>query len=81
MTVWAWTGALGDVIRRGGDGLVSVEVSTQGVEATGAKVTNSLPENATHARFGSTVTVTVQLIGVNGLRAVPPEDGASYTIL
>ena len=80
VTVWAWTGALGDVIRSGDDRLVSVEVSTQGVEATGAKVTNSLPENATHARFGSTVTVTVQLVGVNGLRAVPPEDGASYTI-
>ena len=31
--------------------------------------------------FGSTVTVTVQLVGVNGLRAVPPEDGASYTII
>ena len=28
-----------------------------------------------------TVTVTVQLVGVNGLRAVPPEDGASYTIV
>ena len=80
LTVWAWTGELGDVIRSGDAGLVSVEVSTQGVEATGAKVTNSLPENATHARFGSTVTVTVQLVGVNGLRAVPPEDGASYTI-
>ena len=80
LTVWAWTGALGDVIRSGDDRLVSVEVSTQGVEATGAKVSNSLPENATHARFGSTVTVTVQLVGVNGLRAVPPEDGASYTI-
>ena len=80
VTVWAWTGELRDVIRRGDDGLVSVEVSTQGVEATGAKVSNSLPENATHVRFGSTVTVTVQLVGVNGLRAVPPEDGASYTI-
>ena len=80
VTVWAWTGALGDVIRSGDDRLVSVEVSTQGVEATGAKVSNSLPENATHARFGTTVTVTVQLVGVNGLRAVPPEDGASYTI-
>ncbi|MYI35739.1 MAG: S-layer homology domain-containing protein [Acidimicrobiaceae bacterium] len=81
LTVWAWTGELGDVIRNGDAGLVSVEVSTQGVEATGAKVTNSLPENATHVRFGSTVTVTVQLVGVNGLRAVPPEDGASYTIV
>ena len=81
LTVWAWTGALGDVVRSGDDRLVSVEVSTQGVEATGAKVSNSLPENATHVRFGSTVTVTVQLVGVNGLRAVPPEDGASYTIL
>ena len=81
LTVWAWTGALGDVIR-GGDGrLVSVEVSTEGVEATGAKVSNSLPENATHVRFGRTVTVTVQLVGVNGLRAVPPEEGASYTII
>ena len=80
LTVWAWTGALGDVIRGGDEGLVSVEVSTEGVEATGAKVSNSLPENATHVRFGSTVTVTVQLVGVNGLRAVPPEDGASYTI-
>ena len=81
LTVWAWTGALGDVIR-GGDGrLVSVEVSTQGVEATGAKVSNSLPESASHVRFGRTVTVTVQLVGVNGLRAVPPEDGASYTII
>ena len=80
LTVWAWTGALGDVIRSGDGRLVSIEVSTQGVEATGAKVSNSLPENATHARFGTTVTVTVQLVGVNGLRAVPPEDGASYTI-
>ena len=80
VTVWAWTGALGDVIRGGDEGLVSVEVSTEGVEATGVKVSNSLPENATHARFGSTVTVTVQLVGVNGLRAIPPEDGASYTI-
>ncbi len=80
VTVWAWTGALGDVIRSGDGRLVSVEVTTQGVEATGAKATNSLPKNATHARFGSTVTVTVQLVGVNGLRAVPPEDGASYTI-
>ena len=80
VTVWAWTGALGDVIRSGDDRLASVEVTTQGVEATGAKVSNSLPENATHARFGSTVTVTVQLVGVNGLRAVPSEDGASYTI-
>lgn len=79
VTVWAWTGALGDVIRGGDDGLVSAEVSTEGVEATGAKVSNSLPENATHARFGR--TVTVQLVGVNGLRAVPPEDGASYTIV
>jgi hypothetical protein len=80
VTVWAWTGALGDMIRRDDDGLVSVEATTQGVEATDAKVSNSLPENATHVRFGSTVTVTVQLIGVNGLRAVPPEGGASYTI-
>ena len=81
VTVWAWTGALGDVIRGGDEGLVSVEVSTEGVEATGVKVSSSLPENATHARFGTTVTVTVQLVGVNGLRAVPPEDGASYTII
>ena len=81
LTVWAWTAALGDVIRRGDGRLVSVEVSTEGVEATGAKVSNSLPEHATHARFGRTVTVTVQLVGVNGLRAVPPEDGASYTII
>ncbi len=80
VTVWAWTGAIGGVTRSGDGRLVSVEVSTQGVEATGAKVSNSLPENATHVRFGTTVTVTVQLVGVNGLRAVPPEDGASYTI-
>ena len=80
MTVWAWTGATGDMTRSGDVKLVSVEVSTQGVEATGAKVSNSLPESATHVRFGTTVTVTVQLVGANGLRAVPPEDGASYTI-
>ncbi len=80
VTVWAWTGEFGNVIRSGDDRLVSVEVTTQGVEATGARVSNSLPENATHVRFGGTVTVTVQLVGVNGLRAVPPEEGASYTI-
>ncbi|MYC68640.1 MAG: hypothetical protein F4X12_20180 [Acidobacteriia bacterium] len=80
LTVWGWTGELGDMIRRGDRELVSAEVSTQGVEATGVKVTNSLPENATRAHFGSTVIVTVQLVGANGLRAVPPEDGASYTI-
>ncbi len=81
VTVWAWTGALGDTIRSGDGRLVSFEVGIQGVEATGARVTTSLPENATHARFGTTVTVTVQLVGVNGLRAVPPGDDASYTIV
>ena len=80
VTVWAWSGELGDTIRSGDDELVSVEVRTQGVEATGATVSNNLPEAASHVRFGRTVTVTVQLVGVNGLRAVPPENGASYII-
>lgn len=80
VTVWAWTGDLGATIRNGDDRLARAEVSTLGVEATDAKVSTDLPEGATYARFGSTVTVTVQLVGINGLRAVPPAAGASYSI-
>ena len=84
-TVWAWTGESGDEVEDGGEGLASINLTeTSPVEAELAKVTNDLGIGVTRAHFGSTVTVTIQLVGdeaSNRADAGPPDDGASYTVI
>ena len=81
-TVWAWTGESGDEVEDGGEGLASINLTeTSPVAAELAKVTNDLAEGATRAHFGSTVTVTIQLVGADDADAGPPDDGASYTVI
>ena len=75
-TVWVWTGRDGDVVARGTElARLAVEASSQAQAATQAKV--STPFKGTKARFGTTVTFTVQLqdsggsdvsVGVDGER-------------
>ena len=82
-TVWAWTGESGDEVEDGSEGLASIHLTEPSpVTAANAKVTNDLAEGATRAHFGSTVTVTIQLVGAAPDRAdaVPDEDGNSYTV-
>ena len=82
-TVWAWTGESGDEVEDGSEGLASINLTeTAPVTAANAKVTTDLAEDATRVHFGSTVTVTIQLVGPAPARAdaVPDEDGNSYTV-
>ena len=80
-TVWAWTGEEDDRVTGGGAGLARVDLTEVGpVVADGAKVTNDLPAAAGQARFGDTVTVTVQLTGAGDKDALRPRDGASYRV-
>ena len=84
-TVWAWTGDSGDKVEDGGEGLASINLTkTAPVNATGTKITTDLGENVERAAFGSTVTVTIQLVGdveSNRADAVPPTDGVSYNVV
>ena len=85
-TVWAWTGESGDKVEDGGEGLASINLTeTSPVEAANAKVTNDLGgATVTRAHFGSTVTVTIQLVGSAADRRADagPDDGAdSYTVI
>ena len=85
-TVWAWTGENGDKVDDGGAGLAHINLTeTNPEEAAMAKVTTDMAMGAgvNRAHFGSTVTVTIQLVGdaaSNQADAVPPGGGASYTV-
>ena len=90
-TVWAWTGESGDEVEDGGEGLASINLTeTAPVAAAAAKVTTDMAEVTTElaegvarAHFGSTVTVTIQLVGdeaSNRADAVPDPGGNSYTV-
>lgn len=80
-TVWAWTGDEDDRVTDGGAGLARVDLTElEDIIATGARVTHDLSERALKARFGVTVTVTVQLVDASGKPAAPPSDGASYRV-
>ena len=71
-TVWAWTGDEGDKVEDGAEGIASINLTEMPLAvATGAKATNDLPAGATRAVFGSTVTVTIQLIGAGDANAAP----------
>ena len=73
-TVWVWTGRDGDEVGRGTELLrLDVEPSSQAQAATQAKVSTSF--RGTKARFGTTVTFTVQLQDSNGRNVSEGEDG------
>ena len=83
-TVWAWTGEHDDEVEDGGEGLASINLTeTAPLTADAAKVTTDLGENVARAAFGSTVTVTIQLIDTtagNG-DAGPTAGNTSYTVI
>ena len=80
-TVWAWTGEEGDRVADRARGLARVDLTElKEVVATGAKVTHDMAEEARRAHFGTTVTVTVQLVDADNKDAVPPAGGASYRV-
>ena len=80
-TVWAWTGESGDKVEDGGEGLASINLTmTAPVAADSAKVTTDMAMGVTRAHFGSTVTVTIQLVGPGDADAVPDTGGNSYTV-
>ncbi|MYJ35123.1 MAG: hypothetical protein F4071_04190 [Acidimicrobiaceae bacterium] len=83
-TVWAWTGESGDKVEDGGEGIASVNLTaTAPVGADAAKVTTDVPMGVTRQAFGSTVTVTIQLVGdaeSDRADAGPTDDGDSYTV-
>ena len=62
-TVWAWTGEHDDEVEDGGEGLASINLTeTAPLTADAAKVTTDMAMGVSRAAFGSTVTVTLQLI-------------------
>ena len=83
-TVWAWTGESGDKVEDGGEGLASINLTKAApVPAANAKVTTDIAKGATRVHFGSTVTVTIQLVGdaaSNRADAVPDTDGNKYRV-
>ena len=80
-TVWAWTGESGDKVEDGGEGLASIVLTEAApVAADSAKVTTDMAMGVTRVHFGSTVTVTIQLVGDNDADAVPDDGGNSYTV-
>ena len=80
-TVWAWTGESGDKVTDGGAGLASVNLTaTAPVPADSAKVSTDIPMGVNRQAFGSTVTVTIQLVGAEDADAVRDDGGNSYTV-
>ena len=72
-TLWVWTGAVGDKVTRDSEGVAMVNL-TKSTPTSGSavKVTTSQPMNATVNKFGSTVTVTVQLVDSTGAKNAAP---------
>ena len=96
-TVFAWTGDSGDKVEDGAEGLASISLTeTAPTAAAAAKVTadpavrpGSGAMGIERVPFGTTVTVTIQLVGnvpgtsavgAGSPNAVPPTAGSSYTV-
>ena len=75
VAVWVWTGDLGDRVSASTD-LAMVTVTPASLGVVTAAVSDNLPKGAEKARFGDTVTITVQLQDANGDPGGP--DGNSY---
>ena len=80
-TVWAWTGDSGDKVEGGGEELASINL-TEVPPAVVASVSikTDMAKGAKRAVFGSTVTVTIQLVDDEGNPAGPPQGGVSYRV-
>ena len=88
-TVFAWTGDSGDKVENGAEGLASISLTETAPQvADSAKVTadpavrpGSGAMGVERLAFGTTVTVTIQLVGgTNAADAVPPTAGSRYTV-
>ncbi len=87
-TVFAWTGDSGDKVEDGAEGLASISLTETAPQvADSAKITTDpavQPGDAMGVErvpFGTTVTVTIQLVGGDDdADAVPPEAGSSYSV-
>ena len=96
-TVFAWTGDSGDKVEDGAEGLASISLTeTAPTAAAAAKVTadpavrpGSGAMGIERVPFGTTVTVTIQLVGnvpgtsavgAGSPNAVPPTAGSTYTV-
>lgn len=73
-TLWIWTGREGDEVSRGTDPFrLDVEPSSQPQGAASAKISTAF--RGSKARFGTTVTFTVQLVDSRGTNASTGVDG------
>ena len=73
-TVWVWTGPYGDEVGRGTDlARLDIEPSEQAQGATTAKISTAF--RGSKARFGTTVTFTVQLQDARGNNVSTGTDG------
>ena len=66
VTVWVWAGDDGDEFDEMSSTYFKLEITPDEAELpmpTSASVTSDQPEGATHARYGTTVTFTIQLQG------------------
>ncbi len=87
-TVFAWTGDSGDKVEDGAEGLASISLTeTAPQTADSAKVTTDPgikpgdDMGVDRVAFGTTVTVTIQLVGGDDdADAVPPDAGSSYSV-
>ena len=83
-TVWAWTGEHGDKVEDGGEGIAHINLTeTMSLTADAAKVTTDMGMGVARAAFGSTVTVTIQLIDTTAgnADAGPTEGNTSYQVV
>ncbi len=79
-TVWIWTGDFGDKYDNDDTTHITVDVpkgASGPITATSAALSNDLAKNpagadVSRARFGATITVTIQLKGAEGVNAPAP---------
>ncbi len=65
LTLWAWTGEVGDEFDIDEDTAVGGSVEVK-LPAVGTELSDDLKEHATRLKFGDTITYTVQVVDDNG---------------
>ena len=84
-TLWVWTGAVGDKVTRDSEGVAMINL-TKSSPTAGAhvKVSTSEPTGISLTKFGSTVTVTVQLVddaaAANNAAPTPEQLAQTYSV-
>ena len=73
-TLWAWTGSVGDKIDKDSEGVAMIELTKSApLGGNHVKVSTSEPAGVELNRFGTTVTVTLQLVSdVTGAKNAAP---------